>query len=78
MVHSQKSLISSAPKIFFAHGPGDAAGTLKSWASNIEDDSIIAKTYSGQVFDLAKELGSELLVITDNLNCHKLEVTISQ
>ena len=74
MVHSQKSLISSAPKIFFAHGPGDAAGTLKSWASNIEDDSIIAKTYSGQVFDLAKELGSELLVITDNLNCHKLEV----
>ena len=73
MVHSQKSLISSAPKIFFAHGPGDAAGTLKSWASNIEDDSIIAKTYSGQVFDLAKELGSELLVITDNLSSHKLD-----
>ena len=74
MAHTQKPLALSAPKIFFAHGPGDAAGTLKSWASNIEDDSIIAKTYSGQVFDLAKELGSELLVITDNLNCHKLEV----
>lgn len=73
MAHTQRSLAHTAPKIFFAHGPGDAAGTLKSWASNIEDDSIIAKTYSGQVFDLAKELGSELLVITDNPKSHKLE-----
>jgi glycogen(starch) synthase len=72
MAHTQKSLARPAPKIFFAHGPGDAAGTLKSWASNIEDISIIAKTYSGQVFDLAKELGSELLVITDNPNSHML------
>ena len=66
MAHIGKVSSSYAPKIFFAHGPGDATGTLKSWASNAEDDSIIAKTYSAQMFDLAKELGSELLVVTDN------------
>ena len=72
MTHKQKPLVNSAPKIFFAHGPGDAAGTLQNWALNVEDDSIIAKTYSGQVFDIAKQLGSELLVITDNSKSHTL------
>lgn len=72
MTDNKKSLDNTAPKIFFAHGPGDVAGTLKSWASNIEDDSIIAKTYSGQVFDIAKKLGSEVLVIADNPNSHTL------
>ncbi|MCT2533346.1 glycosyltransferase family 4 protein [SAR92 clade bacterium H231] len=65
-------LSDSAPRIFFAHGPGDAAGTLKKWAFNIEDDSIIANTYSGQIFDLAKQLNSELLVIADNRNSYRL------
>ena len=73
MPHRKKTSSSKAPKIFLAHGPGDAAGTLKSWAKNIEDDSIIAKTYSGQIFDVARELGSELLVITDNLRSHRHE-----
>lgn len=59
-----------APKIFLAHGPGDAAGTLKKWAMGIEDDSIIAKTYSAQIFDLANEIGAKILVVTDNINSY--------
>ena len=59
-----------APRIFLAHGPGDAAGTLKKWTMGIEDDSIIAKTYSAQIFELANELGAEILVVTDNRNSY--------
>lgn len=72
MVYRNMCLTDPAPRIFLAHGPGDAAGTLQKWAFNIEDDSIIANTYSGQIFDLANQLNSELLVITDNPNSHRL------
>ena len=71
MPYRKKASSLKVQKIFLAHGPGDAAGTLKNWAQGIEDDSIIAKTYSGQIFDLARELGSKLLVITDNYKSHK-------
>lgn len=64
----QDTLFSLSPRIFFAHGPGNVAGTLRKWACGNDDQSVIAKTYSGQFFDLAKELDSEALVIADDLN----------
>ena len=61
-----------SPRIFFAHGPGDAAGTLRKWACGKDDHSVIAKTYSGQFFDLVKELDSEALLVADDLNSFSL------
>src|SRR5690606_15267440 len=55
-------------RIFLAHGPGDAGKTLLAWAEKREDDSITARTYSSQIYDLATELGAQVEVLVDNPN----------
>ena len=72
MANHQNTSANIGPRIFFAHGPGNVAGTLKNWEKGTEDDTIIAKTYSGQVFDIAKELSSKTLVITDGSSNYAL------
>lgn len=54
------------PRLFYAHGPGDAAGTLRAWAGGAEDDSILANAYSAQFYDICRELDAEALVTVDS------------
>jgi glycosyltransferase involved in cell wall biosynthesis len=61
------------PRLFYAHGPGDAAGTLRAWAEGVEDDSIVASAYSAQFFDIARELGAQALVTVDSATIEPAE-----
>lgn len=53
-------------RVFYAAGGGDVIGTYRHWRDGHDDPSEVALTYSGQFFDVCRELGAEALVIT----CH--------
>src|SRR5690606_32843763 len=53
-------------RVLYAAGPGDVAGTLHHWREGRDDPHEIAMTYSGQFFDVCRELGLEALVVTTN------------
>jgi glycogen(starch) synthase len=43
-------------RVFYMAGPGDVAGTFRHWREGRDDPSEVARTYSGQFFDLCREL----------------------
>jgi glycosyltransferase involved in cell wall biosynthesis len=53
-------------RLFFAAGPGDVLGTYSHWKSGDDDPSQIGLTYSGQFFDVVKQLGAEAMVVSSN------------
>ena len=54
----------SNPQVIYCGGPGDVAGTMRSWASGKHDASEFSDTYSGQFFDQMKARGLSSLVIS--------------
>jgi glycosyltransferase involved in cell wall biosynthesis len=50
-------------KLFYAAGPGDVAGTYRHWRSGRDDPSQVAKTYSGQFYDVVRALGASAYVV---------------
>jgi glycosyltransferase involved in cell wall biosynthesis len=53
-------------RILYAAGPGDVIGTYRHWKEGRDDPSEVAITYSGQFFDVCRELGAEAWVISYN------------
>lgn len=51
-------------RIIYAAGPGDVVGTYRHWKAGHDDPSQVAVTYSGQFYDLCRELGAEGCVIS--------------
>jgi glycogen(starch) synthase len=51
-------------RVFYAAGPGDVVGTYRHWRAGEDDPSQIAVTYSGQFFDLCRELGAIARVVS--------------
>jgi glycosyltransferase involved in cell wall biosynthesis len=51
-------------RIIYAAGPGDVVGTYRHWKAGRDDPSQVAVTYSGQFYDLCRELGAEGYVIS--------------
>ncbi len=56
--------IKSSPQVIYCGGPGDIAGTMRSWLSGKQDASEVSDTYSGQFFDQMKARGLSALVIS--------------
>lgn len=50
-------------RILYVAGPGDVMGTYRFWRENKPDPSQVAWTYSGQFFDVARELDCQSLVV---------------
>ncbi len=55
-------------RILYAAGPGDVLGTYRHWKTGREDPSQVSMTYSGQFYDLIKELDAKACVIACNPN----------
>ena len=51
-------------RIVYAAGPGDVVGTYRHWKDGRDDPSQVAVTYSGQFYDLVRELAAEAYVIS--------------
>src|SRR4029450_5362342 len=51
-------------RILYAAGPGDVVGTFRHWRQGRDDPSEVAVTYSGQFYDLCRDLGAEADVIS--------------
>src|SRR5207247_2834789 len=51
-------------RLVYAAGPGDVVGTYRHWKDGRDDPSQVAVTYSGQFYDLCRELRAEALVIS--------------
>src|SRR5687767_10128194 len=51
-------------RILYAAGPGDVLGTYRHWKAGRDDPSQVAVTYSGQFYDLCREIGAEGYVIS--------------
>ncbi|HYE18050.1 MAG TPA: glycosyltransferase family 4 protein [Tepidisphaeraceae bacterium] len=55
-------------RIFYAAGPGDVMGTFRHWRDGHDDPTQVAMTYSGQFYDVVRELGAVTYVLGSNPN----------
>ncbi|HEY9811870.1 MAG TPA: glycosyltransferase family 4 protein [Halomicronema sp.] len=53
-------------KIIYAAGPGNVIKTYEYWADNQDDPSQVSVTYSGQFYDVCRDLDAEGYVISSN------------
>lgn len=51
-------------KIFYVAGPGNVVGTFRHYLKGEHDPGQVAITYSGQFFDVCRDLGLEAKVVT--------------
>lgn len=51
-------------RILYAAGPGDVSGTYDYWIKGEEDPSQVAITYSGQFYNICRELDAQAYVIS--------------
>ena len=54
-------------RILYAAGPGNVIGTFEHWKAGRDDPSQVAVTYSGQFYDVARDLGARAIVISSNV-----------
>lgn len=59
-------------RILYAAGPGDVLGTYRHWKAGKDDPSQVSMTYSGQFYDVVRELDAEAYVIACNKNRGRL------
>jgi glycosyltransferase involved in cell wall biosynthesis len=59
-------------RILYAAGPGDVLGTYRHWKAGRDDPSQVSMTYSGQFYDVVRELDAEAYVIACNKNRGRL------
>lgn len=50
-------------RLLYAAGPGNVIGTYRHWKEGRDDPSQVSVTYSGQFYDLCRDLGAEGYVI---------------
>jgi glycosyltransferase involved in cell wall biosynthesis len=46
-------------RLMYAAGPGDIVGTFRHWRAGHDDPGQVAMTYSGQFYDVCRELGAQ-------------------
>ena len=53
-------------RLLYAAGPGNVAGTYQHWKEGRDDPSQVSVTYSGQFYDVCRELDAQALVISSS------------
>jgi glycosyltransferase involved in cell wall biosynthesis len=51
-------------RILYCAGPGDVVGTYRHWKAGYDDPAQVAITYSGQFYDVCRQLGADAWVIS--------------
>jgi glycogen synthase len=60
------------PRILYAAGPGDVIGTYRHWKAGRDDPAQVAITYSGQFYDLCRQIGAQGYVISHHQRKEKI------
>lgn len=53
-------------RILYAAGPGDVLGTYRHWKAGKDDPSQVALTYSGQFYDICRQLDARAYVLSSS------------
>ncbi len=53
-------------RIFYAAGPGNVLGTYKSWKDGKDDPLQLAATFSGQFYDVCRELDAQGYIVSSH------------
>jgi glycogen synthase len=53
-------------RLFYAGGPGNVIGTYRHWRAGADDPSEVSATYSGQFWNLCRELGAISYVVSSH------------
>ena len=67
-MHSQKKL-----RILYVDGPGNVAGTFRQWITGSDDRTEVSRTFSGDVFDLIRDLGLDAYVVSTHPDAQRLQ-----
>ena len=59
-------------RILYAAGPGNVIRTFEHWKAGRDDPSQVAVTYSGQFYDVARDLDARAMVVATNVERRKL------
>lgn len=51
-------------RILYCAGPGDVVGTYRHWKDGYDDPTQVAITYSGQFYEVCRQMGAEAYVIS--------------
>lgn len=60
-------------RILYAAGPGDVIGTYRHWVAGQDDPSQVSLTYSGQFFDVCRDLGATGYVLSSSSRVDRLQ-----
>jgi protein involved in polysaccharide export with SLBB domain/glycosyltransferase involved in cell wall biosynthesis len=60
-------------RILYAAGPGDVINTYRQWKEGRDDASQVSITYSGQFYDVCRELGARGYVLSSHRACGTVE-----
>jgi glycosyltransferase involved in cell wall biosynthesis len=60
-------------RILYAAGPGDVIDTYRHWRAGRDDPSQVSMTYSGQFYDVVKQIGAHAHVIASHPRREKLQ-----
>ncbi len=60
-------------RLLYVDGPGNVAGTFRQWISGSEDPSEVSRTFSGDVFDLIRDLKLDACVIATHPGPQRLQ-----
>ncbi len=67
-MHPEKKL-----RILYVDGPGNVAGTFRQWTSGSDDPTEVSRTFSGDVFDLSRDLGLDAYVVSTHPDPQRLQ-----
>lgn len=61
-------------RILYAAGPGDVIGTYRQWIEGQDDHTQVAVTYSGQFYDVCRELGAKGYIISSHPDKRRIQM----
>ncbi|MBF2026911.1 MAG: glycosyltransferase family 4 protein [Oscillatoriales cyanobacterium C42_A2020_001] len=64
-----------ALRILYAAGPGDVVGTYQQWANGQDDHSQVAVTYSGQFYEVCRELGAKGYILSSHPDKRRIQTS---
>ncbi|MDR3632328.1 MAG: glycosyltransferase family 4 protein [Isosphaeraceae bacterium] len=61
------------PRVVYMAGPGDIVRSYRRWREGLDDPSQVADTYSGQFYQVCRDLGLEGLVISSHPRAERVD-----
>lgn len=68
-----QKVMPSSLRVLYAAGPGNVIGTYQHWRQQKDDPSQVSVTYSGQFFEVCRELNADAYVISSHQDSQKIQ-----